>query len=118
MQSIRERGPIAGHAPVAGILASLTAPAAVVLDSDLLMALAVLSFCASAVVAGSRAASTADSFSIHTVAASAAILIIALPAAEGVMRHALAMVFSLLCLALWSMSGRRSENRSPAVDAL
>jgi hypothetical protein len=85
----------------AGIVAALAAPSSLIVGSDLLMALAIFGFCA-CTVAGFRP--DADRIALSATALGSVVCLVCVPAAPGIMQHALAFAFSCGCIALASMA--------------
>lgn len=85
----------------AGIVAALAAPSSLIVGSDALMALAIFGFCA-CVVAGYRP--EADVVALSGTALGSLVCLVCVPAAPGIMQHALAFAFSCGCIALASMA--------------
>ena len=85
----------------AGIVAALAAPSSLILGSDWVMGLAIFGFCV-CVVMGHRPGS--DVVALYGTALASAVCLVCVPAAPGIMQHALAFAFSCGCIALASMA--------------
>lgn len=105
----------------AGIVAALAAPSSLIVGSDLLMAVAIFGFCV-CVVAGHRPGN--DPVALFATALASVVCLVCVPAAPGVMQHALAFAFSCGCIALASMAapfvnaGAQGGTSIDAIDAV
>jgi hypothetical protein len=100
----------------AGIVAALAAPSSLIVGSDLLMAVAIFGFCV-CVVAGHRPGN--DPVALFATALASVVCLVCVPAAPGVMQHALAFAFSCGCIALASMAaplGARDAQHGKGID--
>lgn len=101
------------HTAVAGIVAALAAPSAVIMGSDLLMVVAVLGFCTSVMLGRGE---PKDDIVLFAAAAAAAITVICVPQTTGIVQIFLTLAFSCGCLSIAALTSGSKTGTSP--DAL